>query len=258
MDARVDGRVAVVTGASRGIGEAIAAELLLSGAKGVVITGRREENLETARAAISEQTGLGDRLMTMVARADDRDHADATVRGAISTFGSCDILVNNAGTNPAAGALADVDLGALEKTWSVNQLGPILWARSAFNLWMKDNGGAIVNVASVGGMRPTAILGAYNISKAALIFATQQLAHEMAPKVRVNAVAPAVVKTRLSAALWVNGEEAAAATHPLGRLGEPQDVANAVVFLASDAASWITGANLPVDGGVIGAAGSLS
>lgn len=258
MDVRVDDKVAIVTGASRGIGEAIAAELLASGAKGVVITGRREENLATARAAISEQTGLGDRLMTMVARADDRDHAEKTVQEAISSFGSCDILVNNAGTNPAAGALADVDLGALEKTWSVNQLGPILWARSAFNLWMKEHGGSIVNVASVGGMRPTAVLGAYNISKAALIFATKQLAHEMAPKVRVNAVAPAVVKTRLSAALWVNGEEAAAATHPLGRLGEPQDVANAVVFLASDAASWITGANLAVDGGVIGAAGSLS
>ena len=256
MDVRIDEKVAVVTGASRGIGEAIAAEFLRSGARGVVITGRREENLASARVSINDATGLGDRLLTMVARADDRDHAESTVQEAISTFGACAILVNNAGTNPAAGTLAEVDLGALEKTWSVNQLGPILWARSAFNHWMKDNGGTIINVASAGGMRATPVLGAYNISKAALIFATQQLALEMAPAVRVNAVAPAVVKTRLSAALWANGEEAAAATHPLGRLGEPADVANAVLFLASDAASWITGATLPVDGGVIGAAGN--
>ena len=119
MDVRIDEKVAVVTGASRGIGEAIAAEFLRSGARGVVITGRREENLASARVSINDETGLGDRLLTMVARADDRDHAESTVQEAISTFGACDILVNNAGTNPAAGTLAEVDLGALEKTWSV-------------------------------------------------------------------------------------------------------------------------------------------
>ncbi len=258
MDIRVDGKVAIVTGASRGIGEAVAVEFLRSGAAGVVITSRRPENLEGAQERIAAATGAGEHLRTMVARADDADHADATVRRAIDEFGACDILVNNAGTNPAPGALAEVDLGALEKTWTVNQLGPVLWARSAYNLWMREHGGSIVNVASVGGMRPTAVLGAYNISKAALIFTTQQLAFEMAPGVRVNAVAPAVVKTRLSEALWVGGEEAAAATHPLRRLGEPEDVANAVVFLSSEAASWITGVVLPVDGGVTGAGGSLT
>jgi len=258
MDVRVDDKVAIVTGASRGIGEAIAVEFLRSGARGVVITSRREENLAIAHENIAEGTGRGDHLVTKVARADDADQAEETVAETIERFGACDILVNNAGTNPGAGNLADVDLGALEKTWSVNQLGPVLWARSVFNQWMKDNGGSIINMASVGGMRPSAVLGAYNISKAALIFATQQLAFEMAPGVRVNAVAPAVVKTRLSAALWINDEEAAAATHPLGRLGTPEDVANAVLFLASDAAAWITGVTLPVDGGVIGAAGSLS
>lgn len=255
MELHVNDKVAVVTGASRGIGEAVATEFLRSGAKGVVITSRREENLAEASLRIADKVEVGDRLLTMVARADDADHADSTVAKTIQVYGSCDILVNNAGTNPAPGPLADVDLGAIEKTWSVNQMGPILWARSAFNQWMKEHGGSIVNVASVGGMRPTAVLGAYNVSKAALIFATQQLAFEMAPKVRVNGVAPAVVKTRLSAALWANGEDAAAATHPLKRLGEPEDVANAILFLASDAASWITGTTLPVDGGVIGAAG---
>lgn len=258
MDLNVNDKVAIVTGASRGIGEAVATEFLRSGAKGVVITGRREENLAEAKSRITAEVDVGDRLLTLVARADDVDHAESTVAKAIEVFGSCDVLVNNAGTNPAPGALADVDLGAVEKTWAVNQLGPIIWARAAFKQWMEEHGGSIINVASVGGMRPTAILGAYNISKAALIFATEQLAFEMAPKVRVNGVAPAVVKTRLSAALWQNGEEAAAATHPLKRLGEPQDIANAVLFLASDAASWITGTTLPVDGGVIGAGGSLT
>ena len=118
---------------------------------------------------------------------------------------------------------------------------------------MADHGGSIVNVASVGGLRPAPVIGAYNISKAALIHMTYQLASELAPMVRVNAVAPGVVKTRLSGSLWQGMEEQAAAGHPLARLGEPADVARAIVFLASDAASWITGVVLPVDGGVLGA-----
>ncbi len=150
-----------------------------------------------------------------------------------------------------------MDLGALDKTWAVNQRGPLLWAREAWAQWMGEHGGAIVNIASAGGLQPGPILGAYNISKAALVFATRQLAMEMAPRVRVNAVAPAVVKTRLSEALWVSDEAAAAAGHPLGRLGEPEDVANAVVFLCSDRASWITGVTLPVDGGVTQAGGGI-
>jgi NAD(P)-dependent dehydrogenase (short-subunit alcohol dehydrogenase family) len=258
MDVRLDGKVAVVTGASRGIGEAIATEFLMSGAAGVVITSRRQENLDEAAAAILDRVDARDRLMTQAARADSEEDARATIERAVDRFGACDILVNNAGTNPAPGTLAEVDLGALDKTWAVNQRAPILWAREAWRQWMGEHGGTIINVASVGGMRPTQVLGAYNISKAALIFTTQQLALEMAPIVRVNAVAPAVVKTRLSAALWASGEDEAAATHPLKRLGEPRDVANAVTFLASEAASWITGIVLPVDGGVTGAGGSLT
>jgi NAD(P)-dependent dehydrogenase (short-subunit alcohol dehydrogenase family) len=119
---------------------------------------------------------------------------------------------------------------------------------------MADHGGAIVNVASVAGLSPSPLMGAYNISKAALIYMTRQLALEMAPGVRVNAVAPSIVRTRLAEALWRNREDAAAAAHPLGRIGEPEDVANAVLFLASDAAAWITGVVLPVDGGVSGSA----
>ena len=249
MDVRVDGKVAIVTGASRGIGEAIAAELLASGAGGVTITSRREPNIQAAAQRLGDE-----RVFAVAARADSESDAEATVGATIERFGRLDILINNAGTNPAAGNLSAVDLGAVAKTWEVNQLGPLLWARSAWNHSMGEQGGAIVNIASVGGIRVGPVLGAYNISKAAVIHMTRQLASEMAPGVRVNAVAPSVVRTRMAAALWEGIEEHTAAAHPLQRIGEPADVARAVTFLASDAASWITGVVLPVDGGVTGAA----
>ena len=247
----MDDKVALVTGASRGIGEAAAAELLASGARGVVITSRKPENIEAALARLEEP----DRVLGIVAKADEPEHAADAVAGALSHFGACDILVNNAGTSPAVGDLATVDLGAVQKTWAVNQLGPLLYAREAWNQWMESNGGTIVNVASIAGLEPSSWLGAYNVSKAAVIHLTRQLALEMAPGVRVNAVAPAVVRTKLAEALWKDREEETAADHPLARIGEPEDVARAIVFLASDAASWITGVTLPVDGGATGAKG---
>ena len=249
MDIRVDGRVALVTGASRGIGEAVATEFLASGAAGVVITGRKQAGLEGA----VERIDGGERLVAIAGGADDPEHVRRAVEETISRFGSCDILVNNAATNPVAGNIVDIDLGAVDKTWAVNQRGPLMFAREVWSRWMQDHGGAIVNVASVGGMEPGPLLGAYNVSKAALIFMTRQLAFEMAPKVRVNAVAPGIVKTRFSRLLWEMNEEAAAGLHPLHRLGEVGDVAAAVLFLVSDAASWITGVTIPVDGGVTGA-----
>ncbi len=251
MDVRIDGKVAIVTGASRGIGEAIAASLLDSGAAGVTITSRREENITAAADRLSD-----DRVLALAARADSEENAESAVAATLDRFGRLDILVNNAGTNPAAGTLADVDLGAVGKTWEVNQLGPLLWARAAWRHAFEQGGGSIVNVASVGGMRVGPFIGAYNISKAAVIHLTYQLAHEMAPGVRVNAVAPSVVRTRLAAALWDGVEAQTANAHPLKRIGEPHDIANAVTFLASDAASWITGVVLPVDGGITGAAAS--
>jgi NAD(P)-dependent dehydrogenase (short-subunit alcohol dehydrogenase family) len=252
VDARVDGRVAVVTGASRGIGEAIVRELLASGAEGVVITGRKAETLEPLAAA------LGERVVPVVGNATDADHAQAAVGVAVDTFGSCDLLVNNAGTNPAAGTLMDVDLGAVDRTWEVNLRAPLLWARAAWHGSMQERGGAIVSIGSIGGLRPSPAIGAYNVSKAGVHHLTRQLAHELAPSVRVNAVAAAIVRTRLSEMLWSWDAEAVGRAHPLQRLGEPEDVARAVVFLLSDAASWITGVVLPVDGGVTGASSGFA
>jgi NAD(P)-dependent dehydrogenase (short-subunit alcohol dehydrogenase family) len=255
MNVSVEGKVALITGASRGIGYATALELAQSGAEGVTITSRKPETIE---AAASELVGAGvsrDRVLALANRADDEESADEAVAVTVERFGSLDILVNNAGTNPAAGSLAEVDLGALDKTWAVNMRAPLLWARAAYHAWMGENGGSIVNVASVAGIRPSPIMGAYNISKAGLIHMTRQLAHELAPGIRVNAVAPGVVRTRLAGMLLEN-EEATARMHPLGRVGEPEDVARLIVFLASDAASWMTGAIVPVDGGVTGASSS--
>ena len=249
MEIRFDRQVALVTGGSRGIGEAIAAELLESGARGVAVTSRRADNLD----AVAERLGSSDRLLTIEARADDERAAVEVVAAVVERFGSCDILVNNAGTNPSAGPLSDVDLGAVDKTWAVNQRAPLVWSREVWRQWMSSAGGSIVNVASVGGLQPGSALGAYNVSKAALIHLTRQLAFEMAPGVRVNAVAPSVVRTRLSALLWNGIEEHTASLHPLKRIGEPEDVAAAVAFLASEQASWITGVVLPIDGGVTGA-----
>ncbi len=255
MEVSVEGKVVVVTGASRGIGQASALEFARSGAAGVTITSRKQENLDVAQQELIEQGVPEANLLSIAARADSEEDAAMAVAQTVERFGSADILVNNAGTNPSAGSLMDVDLGAVQKTWDVNLLGPLLWSRAVYKGWMGEHGGAIVNVASVAGLRPGPITGAYNISKAGLVHMTRQLAFELAPEIRVNAVAPAVVRTRL-AGMLIQDEEATARMHPLGRIGEPDDVARLIVFLGSDASSWMTGAIVPVDGGVIGASSS--
>ncbi len=255
MQISVEGKVALVTGASRGIGLATALEFAKSGATGVTITSRKPENIAAAQDQLVSAGVPAESVLALANRADSEDEAADAVSQTIERFGSIDILVNNAGTNPSAGELMSVDMGALDKTWAVNLRAPLLWVRAAYGQWMEANGGSIVNVSSVGGLRPGPITGAYNISKAGLVHMTRQLAFELAPDIRVNAVAPAIVRTRLAGMLLAD-EGLAARTHPLGRVGEPEDIARLIVFLASDAADWMTGAIVPVDGGVTGASSS--
>jgi NAD(P)-dependent dehydrogenase (short-subunit alcohol dehydrogenase family) len=244
MEAMKD-RVAIVTGASRGIGLGIAAELVRQGAK-VCVTARGEEALAAAVAEL----GGPDVAIGVPGKADNADHQAEAVDRTMEAFGRLDMLVNNTGINPVYGPVADIDPAAAAKILAVNVLAPLAWTRRARDAWMGEHGGSIVNVASVAGVRPSPGIGLYGVSKAALIRLTTELAVELGPGIRVNAVAPAVVKTRFATALYEGREEQVSAAYPLKRLGVPEDVAGAVVFLLSDQASWITGQILVLDGGV--------
>lgn len=242
---RFDGQTAIVTGASRGIGLAIAQRLVDDGAR-VVITARKPEALAEAVATL----GGAEHALGVAGRADDPEHQAETVARAIATFGSADLLVNNAGINPAYGPLMDLDLDAARKIVEVNCLAALAWAQQVYGAWLREHGGAIVNVASIAGMRPAPGIAFYGASKAMLVHLTEELAVELGPGVRVNAVAPAVVKTRFATALYEGREEQVAAEYPLKRLGEPEDVGSVVAFLLSRDAGWMTGQTLLVDGGV--------
>ena len=232
----------LITGGSRGIGLAIAEKYLNTQEYNVVVTGRKEQTLEELSKEVANKN-----FYTIAAKADDEEAADKTCKDVNEKFGSLDILINNAGTNPAGGALMDVDIGAVQKTWDVNLMGPLLWARAAYKNELST---AIMNICSVGGIAPSQLMGAYNVSKAALIYLTKQLAYELAPDIRVNGVAPAIVKTKLSQLLWEN-EEFAKNLHLLKKLGEPEDIANAVYYMCSDDAGWVTGEVLTIDGGFL-------
>ena len=232
----------LITGGSRGIGLAIAEKYLESNEYNVVVTGRKEQTLEELANEINNKN-----FHTIAAKADDEEAANKTCKDVNEKFGSLDILVNNAGTNPAGGPLMDVDIGAVQKTWDVNLMGPLLWSRAAYKNELST---AIMNICSVGGIAPSQLMGAYNVSKAALIYLTKQLAYELAPDIRVNGVAPAIVKTKLSEVLWQN-EDFAKNLHLLKKLGEPVDIANAVYYMCSDEAGWVTGEVLTIDGGFL-------
>jgi 3-oxoacyl-[acyl-carrier protein] reductase len=243
------GKVAVVTGGTRGIGFGIAEELVARGAR-VVVTARKPDELEAA----TERLGGPQHALAARGSADDPEHQTAAVEQAVAAFGALDLLVNNAAVNPLFGPVIDADLGAVRKTFDVNITACLAWTQLAYRAWMKEHGGAVLNVASVGGIRAGAPIGIYNTSKAALIHLTRVLAGELGPGIRVNAIAPAVVKTDFARALYERDEEGVAARYPMRRLGVPQDCASAAAFLLSDAASWITGECLVVDGGILSGA----
>jgi len=229
MSSRFEGKVAVVTGASRGIGLGIAERLVADGAK-VCITARKQEALDEAVTAL----GGPDHAIAVAGKADDIEHQGDAIRATIEAFGSVDLLVNNAGINPVYGPLVDLDLGAARKIVEVNCLAALSWVQQAHRAWMGEHGGSVVNVSSVAGLRP----------------APGELAVELGPDIRVNAVAPAVVKTRFATALYEGREDEVAAAYPLKRLGVPEDIGSVVAFLLSDDAAWVTGQIIVVDGGV--------
>ncbi|GCD88144.1 SDR family oxidoreductase [Nocardioides sp. LS1] len=245
MSKRFEGKTAIVTGASRGIGLGIAERLVAEGAR-VVITARKKEALDEAVAHLG-----GEAVAVAVAgKADDVEHQADSTRTAINAFGSIDLLVNNTGINPVYGPLVDLDLDAARKVVEVNCIAAVSWIQHVHRAWMAEHGGAIVNVSSVSSVRTAPNIGFYGASKAMLNSLTELLAVELGPNVRVNGVAPAVVKTRFAEALYRGREEAAAQAYPLKRLGVPEDIGSAVAFLLSADAAWLTGQTVVIDGGV--------
>src|SRR5687768_3291264 len=244
MELRLDGKVALVTGASRGIGQAIAKAYVDAGAQ-VMLVSRKQDALEAAAKEIGGETAV------FAANAGEPAQAEAAIQATLDAFGAVDILVNNAATNPYMGPAIDIDEGRYDKTFQVNLRGPFFWTQKAWNLAMKEKGGVVINIASIGGMSYGGHIGVYDNTKAALIHLTGHFAAELSPKVRVNGIAPGLVKTDFARALWEPAEDAVAKRLPLRRLGNPEDIANGALFLASDASSWMTGHTLVIDGGAM-------
>ena len=241
MEISLRGKTALVTGASRGIGKAIAKSFVDADAQ-VMLTSRK---IDALRAAANEMDGETE---VFAANAGDIEQAQACVDATMKRFGKIDILVNNAATNPYYGDTLGVDSARFDKTFQVNLKGPLFWSQAAWNASMQNNPGVILNIASVGGLRAEHGLGVYNLTKAAVIHLTSQLACELG-KTRVLGIAPGLVKTQFASVLIENFGDKLAAALPTKRLGEPQDIANLALFLCSDLASWITGETYVIDGG---------
>ena len=236
----LQGRVAVVTGASRGIGLAVAEGLVAAGAR-VCVTGRDAEDVRRAAAKLG--------AVGVAGTVADPAHLRELTELAMDEFGRIDIVVNNAATNQPYGPLMDADPDLWREAFTVNVEAPLRLVQYAWRAWMADHGGSVINICTEGAAHVGPNVGAYSTTKAALLHLTQQLAGELAPRVRVNSVSPGLVRTEMARFVWEQAEEELAAGLPLGRIGEPEDIARAVVWLASDAAEWITGTDLLVDGG---------
>ena len=237
------GKVALVTGGSRGIGRAAAATLAASGAQ-VMIVARKEDSLRATADALEGDIGWH------ATNAADAEGAEAAVEATLARFGRLDVLINNVSINPYFGPLMEIDADRARRTVEVNQWAMVMWSQLAWRCWMREHGGRIVNVSSVGAFVPEPNIGWYNGTKAAIIQLTRQLAQELAPGVTVNCVAPGIIKTDMSRALWEKNEDALAATVPAKRLGLPDDISGAIAFLASDQAAYVTGQTLTIDGGI--------
>lgn len=243
----LDDKVAIVTGASRGIGEAIAREFAKAGAK-VVVASRKIEGL----AAVAES--IGPQAFAIAAHTGKQDDCARLVSEAVAKFGKVDILVNNAATNPHFGPLVDIDEGAWDKTFEVNAKGYFWMTREVVkHLRSREAPGSIINMASVAGIVASPLQGCYAMTKAAVISMTKTFAYELAAnKIRVNAIAPGFVDTKFASAVLKNDtllEEVMRIT-PMKRYGQPEEIAGAALYLASDSASYLTGQAIVIDGGM--------
>ncbi len=211
----------------------------------VVVSARHLEGLEAAKLTFPDVS----RVLVRQSHAGVRSEANELVDWVVSTCGALDVLVNNAATNPYFGPLVDIDDARMAKTFQVNQAGIVMHTAAAWHAWMREHGGAVLNVASIGGFSVEPGIGWYNVTKAAVLQLTRQFAWEMAPGVRVNAIAPGLVRTEFARGIWEPNETSIVANIPLGRIGEPMDVARLAVTLVSDESSWVTGQTFVVDGG---------
>jgi NAD(P)-dependent dehydrogenase (short-subunit alcohol dehydrogenase family) len=244
------GRIAVVTGASRGIGEAIAMAFAAQGAK-VVVSSRRLEGCAAVAQAINE---AGGEALAIPCHIGDMDALQALFAAVAERYGRLDVLVNNAATNPYYGHVLDTDLGAFQKTVDVNIRGYFFASVHAGRLMRASGGGSIINLASVNAMRPGPMQGIYSITKGAVLNMTKSFARECGPDgIRCNAILPGLIRTKFAGALLADEQQLRhyVGDNPLRRVGEPQDLAGAAVFLASDASAYVTGEFLVVDGGFL-------
>ncbi len=245
---QLNGKVALVTGASKGIGEAMARGLAEFGAK-VVVSSRKQEAVDTVADAFRtdglEATGIAANMGTL-------EDIHALVDKVVEAYGGLDIVINNAAANPVFGPIQNTDERAFDKIIDVNLKGPFELCKKAYPILKERGGGSIIHIGSIGGIRPEAGIGIYSVSKAAIHNLTQAMAQDWgADNIRVNAICPGLIKTRFSEALWNNDKilDRFLKHIPLGRAGTPDDVTGLAVFLASDAASYCTGGVYMVDGG---------
>jgi NAD(P)-dependent dehydrogenase (short-subunit alcohol dehydrogenase family) len=243
----LEGRVAVITGGSRGIGLGIAQSFADAGAA-VMLVSRKPEGLEAAASQIT-QASPGSQVTWFAGHVGHVEDAEACIEATLERLGAVDILVNNAATNPYAGPTIGVDPARLDKTYEVNLRAPLLWSQVAWQRYMHDHGGVVINIAAVGAYMTSGQLGVYSMFKAALVHLTKQLGAELGPNVRVNCIAPGLIKTDFARILWEGDRGAAVASGlPLQRLGEASDIGDAAVWLAANA-TWMTGQTIVLDGG---------
>ena len=244
------GKVALVTGASKGIGEAIA---LLYGAAGarVVVSSRKQESVDLVADTIIKKGGQAKGIACHMGNADDITRLmDET----IAAYGTIDIVVNNAATNPVFGPVVDTDASAFDKVMNVNVKGPFELAKKAYPFMKEKKSGSVINISSIGGLRPEYGLGIYSVSKAAMISLTKVMAREWGQyNIRANVICPGLIQTKFSEALWKNDKilQHVLEKVPLNRVGQPDEISGLALFLASDAAGYCTGSVFVADGGYL-------